>query len=118
MSCTSQKINSLSSMGSFMGRSGEGVVTGRIVRTESPMTGGSQFLGQPWRIGIALLCFHPAKERLAGDLAGVGVAPGQLPLNEFLNRLCDRDLHVIKLAQDSRQDNRLNRAKIAEWAGV
>ena len=108
MSCTSQKINSLSSTGSFMERCREGVVTGRIMRTESLLSGGSQFLGQPWRIGIALVCFHPAKERLAGDLAGVGVALGQLPLNEFLNRLCDRDLHVAKLTQDLTPDNRLN----------
>ena len=101
----SQKMKSLSSTGSFIEGGGEGVVPGGVVRAEPASPCFLQLVCKPGRVANELILLHPAKEGLARDFAGVSVALGQLLLDELLNWLCDRDFHVITLAQDSAQDN-------------
>lgn len=97
-------MNSLSSTGSFIG--GEQGVEGlRIVGAEFSPARGVEFFAQARRVGVEIFLFHPAQERLARHLVGVGVTLGQLLLDEFLNRLCHGHFHALKMAQVGKTDN-------------
>jgi len=105
MSKMSHGMNSLSSTGSFIGGSEQGVVGLRMVGAEFSLAGGVQFFAEPRRVGGEIFLFHPAQERLPRHFVGVGVTLGQLLLDEFLNRLCHGDFHALKLAQVDKTDN-------------
>src|SRR2546423_8921490 len=100
MSRTSQKMNSLSSTGSFMRRGQKRIITFRVIGGEFAMAGSRHLLLQAGRFRVELLLLHPTQEGLPGDFAGVSVTFGELLLNELLNRLCDRDFHAVILAQE------------------
>jgi hypothetical protein len=69
------------------------------------MAGRVKFFAQPRRVGFKFLVFHPAQKRLPDHFAGVGVTFGQLLRDEFLNRLCHGNFHILKLAQVGQTDN-------------
>src|SRR5438067_9545051 len=114
MSWTSQKMNSLSSTGSFMPQGLAGLVSFRVVGTELALASFRQLLGEPRGVSVEFLFFHPPQQRLPRYLACVRVALRQLPIYELFNRLCYCDFHALTMAQSFQPDN----AQIAQGYGV